>query len=340
MEVIRRSNGRITFYIELNCCGGIGRRRGSEAPAQLYPALIPMFSTTGLFDNDLSDDHRHQSLFSPHLFSSSTDPFIRSGGGPLDNSNPDPLISSIASPLELEQIQQARECLETSASYMQDIESFFRDLSSKTTPSSTTLTSTSSSQPPTPISAVNTLNSCIVNFDALDLDNFYFDSSTNLLNTASMIDPSIFNIKSYVSSDEDGDNDESSDVEPSVFNLYNWDEPYESTISSRSLRSTRAKKGSSSALSPSNSTSSTASASNNPKPPKFYSRSGQVADPRRGPCHNCHTTLTCYWRKLKGEYHCNACTLYYKRNKCHRSGDDLGDKPIKRRNRKSKYSPE
>ena len=69
---------------------------------------------------------------------------------------------------------------------------------------------------------------------------------------------------------------------------------------------------------------------------KFYSRSGQVADPNRGPCHNCHTTLTCYWRKLKGQYHCNACTLYYKRNHCHRSVDEI-NKPIKRRNRKSKY---
>ena len=69
---------------------------------------------------------------------------------------------------------------------------------------------------------------------------------------------------------------------------------------------------------------------------KFYSRSGQVADPNRGPCHNCKTTLTCYWRKLKGQYHCNACTLFYKRNKYHRSVDEV-DKPIKRRNRKSKY---
>lgn len=71
--------------------------------------------------------------------------------------------------------------------------------------------------------------------------------------------------------------------------------------------------------------------------PKFYSRSGQVADPTRGPCHNCMTTLTCYWRKLKGLYYCNACTLFYKRNKYHRSVDDT-DKPIKRRNRKSKYA--
>lgn len=291
-----------------------------------------MFSTTGLFDdNDLSDDH--QSLFSTShnlLFtsSSSIDSFIR-------NSNHHyPLISSIVpSPLELEQIQQARECLETSASYMQDIESFFRDLSSKT--SSNPSNSISSSQPPTPISAVNTLNSCIVNFDALDLDNIYFDTSAN---QASIIDPSIFNIKSSsVSSDEDfSDAEEQSDPEPSsIFNLYNWDEPYESTTikSSRSLRTIRSKK---SVLSPTSSSES--SQNNNLKPPKFYSRSGQVADPRRGPCHNCHTTLTCYWRKLKGEYHCNACTLYYKRNKCHRSGDDLGDKPIKRRNRKSKYS--
>lgn len=69
---------------------------------------------------------------------------------------------------------------------------------------------------------------------------------------------------------------------------------------------------------------------------KFYSRSGQVADPTRGPCHNCRTTLTCYWRKLKGQYHCNACTLYYKRNHCHRSVDEI-NKPIKRRNRKPKY---
>lgn len=73
------------------------------------------------------------------------------------------------------------------------------------------------------------------------------------------------------------------------------------------------------------------------KTPKFYSRSGQIADPNRGPCCNCGSTLTCYWRKLKGQYHCNACTLFFKRNKFHRSVNEV-DKPIKRRIRKSKYS--
>ena len=322
---------------------------GVDRTGGTFSRLHFMFSTSGFFENDLNDD---QSFFAQqNLFStSSVDSFIRNNSVDNLNLSVNPLISSIPSALELEQIQQARQCLETSASYMQDIELFFRELSSKTSTitSSSSLTST---QPSTPISAVNTLNSGIVNFDALDLDNFYFDSSAtsrssslDVLNPASIIDPSIFNLKSCVSSDDDGDlssddNTEESEQQSSMFNLYNWNETFESTNKTRYSKLTRANRNNS-ALSPTNSSTSTASSNSNPKPPKFYSRSGQVADPRRGPCHNCHTTLTCYWRKLKGEYHCNACTLYYKRNKCHRSGDDLGDKPIKRRNRKSKYSSE
>ena len=292
-----------------------------------------MFGFYNTFIND-QEDHPNSStsFYSPI---SSTDSFITSGiiidNNPSLPANPhSPLISSI----ELEQLQQSqsRECLETSASYMQDIESFFRELTSTNTKGSQCQSVIATPQPPTPISAVNTLTSCIVNFDALDLDHFAFGGSN--CDPVSVIDPSIFYSKSSEESDNESNSDddddegegdqlsESQSQSQSKFNLYNWDEPYNPPNKRKTPRSKNKSPDSNSTA---------------PKPPKFYSRSGQVADPRRGPCHNCHTTLTCYWRKLKGQYHCNACTLYYKRNKCHRSGEDLGEKPIKRRNRKSKY---
>lgn len=289
-----------------------------------------------------------QSFFTQNLFNPN-DSFIKnalpdnlsSSSSSSTSISPNPLISSILSTIELEQIQQSRDCLEASASYMQDIELFFRDLSTNST--SSTLTT----QPTTPVSAIDTLASCLANFDPRDLDNFNFDPSNNISNSivfnpSSIIDPSIFNLKCP------SDDEESADEldESIMFNLYNWEDPYESNMNCSASKMRPHRKSfvaknsnnSSSSFSPSNSVDSSSTTSSTPKTPKFYSRSGQVADPRRGPCHNCHTTLTCYWRKLKGQYHCNACTLYYKRNKCHRSGDDLGDKPIKRRNRKSKYS--
>ena len=297
-----------------------------------------MFGFYNTFINE-QEDHPNSStsFYSPI---SSTDSFITSGiiidNNPSLPANPH---SQLISSIELEQLQQTqtRECLETSASYMQDIESFFNELTSTNiTKGSHAQSVIATSQPPTPISAVNTLTSCIVNFDALDLDNFAFG---NNVDPVSVIDPFIFYSKSSDESEkEESENESNSDEEESdhlsespsqsqsKFNLYNWDEPYNPPNKRKTPRSKNKSPDSTSS-----------SANSAPKPPKFYSRSGQVADPRRGPCHNCHTTLTCYWRKLKGQYHCNACTLYYKRNKCHRSGEDLGEKPIKRRNRKSKY---
>ena len=111
--------------------------RGLSAPSGTFSRAfchIKMFSPSGFFGND--DPNEDQSFFSSQNPFSSSESFIRNGRGAVglvDNLSPstsNPLISSISSTIELEQIQQARECLEASASYMQDIESFFRDLSS------------------------------------------------------------------------------------------------------------------------------------------------------------------------------------------------------------------
>lgn len=226
--------------------------------------------------------------------------------------SPIPSISPTKSTSEWEQLRQAQECLETSACYMNEIESFFQELST---------------QRPTPFTTTNSANGrngwisaesstfSLESYDNLDFDN---------LAAANAIDPSIFNLKDLADQDE----------EQEFANFSNFNMLQLGTTKSLKKPSSKPKFNS---ADESSSPSSSTSSESHFKAPKFYSRSGQVADPNRGPCHNCHTTLTCYWRKLKGQYHCNACTLFFKRNKYHRSGD-AAEKPIKRRNRKSKYS--
>lgn len=243
------------------------------------------------------------------------------------SSNPSSVISSSISITEYEQIRQAQECLETSASYMNDIESFFQELSTqRPTPLNSTWQSAESS-----LEAALSIES----LETFDLDSFTFNTGI-----PNVIDPSIFNF-TPADSETEGDDDEEQAV-AGVFGVMHLNNN-PTTRTTRKQQNTRNRSskththtlGQSQSESNSDSPSSTSSRL---KAPKFYSRSGQVADPSRGPCHNCHTTLTCYWRKLKGQYHCNACTLFFKRNKYHRSADEVADKPIKRRNRKSKYS--
>lgn len=219
---------------------------------------------------------------------------------------------------EWEQIKQAQESLDTSAIYMNEIESFFQDLSTpRPTPNNCWITQEVSS------------------FALEPFENINFDNLTE----SNAIDPSIFKSKDVVEFNSDCSNDDSVDTADSDsevdFHQYKPDFDTNTKRLSSKKKSKSCKQSNTNnqyQTSPSSSTTSNSCF----KPPKFYSRSGQIADPNRGPCHNCHTTLTCYWRKLKGEYHCNACTLFYKRNKFHRS-EDSADKPIKRRNRKSKY---
>lgn len=293
-------------------------------------------------------------------FYDDSDPFISQlspSPSPPTNSNPSTLTSltSPSSQIIQEQFRQTQECLETSASYMNEIELFFQELST---------------QRPTPVSLNSTGNNwqsgttSSLSFDTFDLEHFDFDPSA----IVGAIDPSIiFNIKQSLGTSDEEDEENSLDhfnpfisdsannfnlisPDPSdQFSVIHYKNNNNSTSTSKPsrIRSSKARESKNDfENSPSNSPSSTSSASSvhsasnqKYKTPKFYSRSGQVADPNRGPCHNCHTTLTCYWRKLKGQYHCNACTLFYKRNKYHRSVEEaIMDKPIKRRNRKSKYS--
>lgn len=269
-------------------------------------------SKSGLFEDN--DHFFSKSLSSP---SSSKYETLSTNSLSINSSNPTSpsLISSSILITEYEQIRQAQECLETSASYMNDIESFFQELST---------------QRPTPLNSSSSLEATlsIESLETFDLDSFTFNASN-----PDVIDPSIFNFTPADSEPEDDDEDEK--AINGVFGVMHLNtKPI--TRKQQHIRAKSRNQVDSNSDSPSSSASSTSRS----KTPKFYSRSGQVADPSRGPCHNCHTTLTCYWRKLKGQYHCNACTLFFKRNKYHRSGDAVADKPIKRRNRKSKYSTE
>lgn len=276
-----------------------------------------MYKLTSTKSIGLFEESDHFSSQSPPPIKSSSP--SKSLNGILTNSlssNPSSRISSSISITEYEQIRQAQECLETSASYMNEIESFFLELST---------------QRPTPLnsnwhsndSSLGTTLS-IESLDTFDLDSFTFNSGN-----PGVIDPSIFNFTPADSETED-EGDQSAAGVFCVMHLNN--KP------TRKQQNTRNKSKTQSLTDSNYDSLSSSSSSAHNKPPKFYSRSGQVADPSRGPCHNCHTTLTCYWRKLKGQYHCNACTLFFKRNKYHRNGDEVADKPIKRRNRKSKYS--
>ena len=86
----------------------------------------------------------------------------------------------------------------------------FRELTSTNTKGSQCQSVIATPQPPTPISAVNTLTSCIVNFDALDLDHFAFGGSN--VDPVSVIDPSIFYSKSSDESEtEESENESNSD---------------------------------------------------------------------------------------------------------------------------------
>ena len=275
--------------------------------------------STGLF----GDSDHFLSQFPPAIKSSSPSKlsngtFLNSLSLSLSSSNPSSLISSSILITEYEQIRQAQECLETSASYMNEIESFFQELSTQRP------TPLNSNWPSNGSSLGTTLS--IESLDTFDLDSFTFNTGN-----PDVIDPSIFN---FTPADSETEDDEEQGVS-GVFGIMHLNNK-----PTRKQQSTRNKSRTQSLFDSNSHSPSSSSSSSHPKPPKFYSRSGQVADPSRGPCHNCHTTLTCYWRKLKGQYHCNACTLFFKRNKYHRSGDSVADKPIKRRNRKSKYSSE
>jgi hypothetical protein len=179
------------------------------------------------------------------------------------------------------------------------LDNFFEELSKATTPAQ---------EGPYPF-----LESDFLNFE-LPIDPMFpkrsLESKSGVnfsgMNSRNSIDPSVLNFSTEADDGKQGKDDEDDDDDDDDF--FSCDSPISHTSNKSSGRSKN----------------------------KFYSRSGQVADPNRGPCHNCHTKLTCYWRKLKGQYHCNACTLYYKRNHCHRSVEEV-NKPIKRRNRKSKY---
>ena len=216
---------------------------------------------------------------------------------------------------------------------MNEIESFFQELTTKqSTPLNSIWTSTEST-----LDATISIES----LDTFDFDSFSFDTGN-----PDVIDPSIFNFSPTDSGPENEDYDGTGEDHAiaSVFCFMHLNNTNNSNCSSSSSKSVSARRQSNMRNkfndNDYNLDSSSSSSSTRPKTPKFYSRSGQVADPSRGPCHNCHTTLTCYWRKLKGQYHCNACTLFFKRNKYHRSGESVAEKPIKRRNRKSKYSTE
>ena len=300
---------------------------------------------------------------------------------PIIPSSPSNLIDQTSLLDVQEQFRQTQECLETSAAYMQEIDSFFHELSTNR---------------PTPVSMNTAANSCQsnwlsgsasnVSFQTFDFDSFNnnkngsgFCDNTSFIGDVcaeinvmgdmgigvdiNAIDPSmIFNIQRNLEDDCDFDDEQDEERDPGegdpsdqneIFNVYDSDQSQLITVPdpwiqfkkrqnpSRLPRKRKPKlppKESSNLGTPSsdndNSTDTTG------KCPKFYSRSGQVADPTRGPCHNCHTTLTCYWRKLQGKYHCNACTLFFKRNKHHRNINEVPvDKPIKRRKRKSKYEP-
>lgn len=273
-------------------------------------------SKSGLFEDN--DHFFSKPLSSP---SSSTYENLSTNSLSTNSSNPTSLISSSILITEYEQIRQAQECLETSASYMNDIESFFQELSTQRP------TPLNSSCPSTESSLEATLS--IESLETFDLESFTFNAGN-----PDVIDPSIFNFTPADSETDDDDEDEKAIT--GVFGVMHLN----NKPSTRKQQNTRAKSRNQVDSNSDSPSSSSASSTSRPKTPKFYSRSGQVADPSRGPCHNCHTTLTCYWRKLKGQYHCNACTLFFKRNKYHRSGDAVADKPIKRRNRKSKYSTE
>ena len=241
------------------------------------------------------------------------------------SSNPTSISSSLISTLPSaafldDRIRQAQECLETSASYMNEIESFFQELSTQRPTPITT-----ANWPSNESSLVGSLS--IESLETFDLDAFSFNTENC---NPDVIDPSIFNFTPAESETED---EEEHNNAFGVMHLHNQISKPRRTIKKQQSKNQQLYRSDSNSDSPSSSTT-----SSRPKTPKFYSRSGQVADPSRGPCHNCHTTLTCYWRKLKGQYHCNACTLFFKRNKYHRSVEFVADKPIKRRNRKSKYA--
>lgn len=261
-----------------------------------------------------------------------------------------------------DQCRQSQECLETSEMYMKEIDCFFRELSVVTRPV------------PTPPNNSPTTSSFL--FDAFDVTNFDLNATIKGNSTnefCEVIDPAIiFNIggidrcrysesvelrdilSDYAENEDNADIEDIEDIEDEVyvnhhakiikpsdkFGVIKF--PKHSSENKRSIRKQRDKLNLNSFSDSSRSSPKSQSlkpSSNSNKTPKFYSRSGQVADPNRGPCHNCSTTLTCYWRKLDGLYYCNACTLFYKRNNFHRNVKEITiDKPIKRRNRKSKYS--
>lgn len=284
--------------------------------------------------------------------------FISQLSPPTAPSSTDAIINT--NKIVQEQFRQSQECLETSAAYMKEIDSFFRELSM---------------QRPAAIlsySASNVTSS--LSFDSFDFDLTKTINDDNL--NAGVIDPAIiFNIDhisqiqvqneidgiiSDYGDDEDYDDifedeNQSNTIHRQSSRFSNQDSSDNFGIirfqrkqptKSKSLQ-TRPRKNlklnsstfSSSTDSFNGSSFSSPKSNSTPKIPKFYSRSGQIADPNRGPCHNCNTTLTCYWRKLDGLYYCNACTLFYKRNNMHRDVKEIAvDKPIKRRNRKSKYA--